>query len=283
MSTEFKVVITGGHGQLATDLALTFDAADTLVLSREDLDISRPEAVDSIMLRYRPEIVINTAAWTDVDGCESNEAKARSINSWGPKNVVASAQKCGARVVQISTDYVFDGLLDRPYVERDRTNPQSIYGQTKLEGELAMREQDLIVRTSWLSGLHGSNILKTIVNLASSETPMVFVDDQIGHPSFTRDIAVTIRELVHLQAHGIFHVTNQGAVSWFEFAQTILEHMGRPSTQVTAIASSELDPPRPAPRPPNSVLENSALQRAGLHPPPDFRETLPELLEVLCA
>ena len=283
MSTEFKVVITGGHGQLATDLALTFDAADTLVLSREDLDISRPEAVDSIMLRYRPEIVINTAAWTDVDGCESNETKARSINSWGPKNVVASAQKCGARVVQISTDYVFDGLLDRPYVERDRTNPQSIYGQTKLEGELAMREQDLIVRTSWLSGLHGSNILKTIVNLASSETPMVFVDDQIGHPSFTRDIAVTIRELVHLQAHGIFHVTNQGAVSWFEFAQTILEHMGRPSTQVTAIASSELDPPRPAPRPPNSVLENSALQRAGLHPPPDFRETLPELLEVLCA
>lgn len=283
MSTEFKVVITGGHGQLATDLALTFDAADTLVLSREDLDISRPEAVDSIMLRYRPEIVINTAAWTDVDGCESNETKARSINSWGPKNVVASAQKCGARVVQISTDYVFDGLLDRPYVERDRTNPQSIYGQTKLEGELAMREQDLIVRTSWLCGLHGSNILKTIVNLASSETPMVFVDDQIGHPSFTRDIAVTIRELVHLQAHGIFHVTNQGAVSWFEFAQTILEHMGRPSTQVTAIASSELDPPRPAPRPPNSVLENSALQRAGLHPPPDFRETLPELLEVLCA
>jgi len=283
VSTEFKVLITGGHGQLATDLALTLDAADTLVLSREDLDISRPEAVDSIMLRYRPEIVINTAAWTDVDGCESNEAKARSINSWGPKNVVASAQKCGARVVQISTDYVFDGLLDRPYVERDRTNPQSIYGQTKLEGELAMREQDLIVRTSWLCGLHGSNILKTIVNLALSETPMVFVDDQIGHPSFTRDIAVTIRELVHLQAHGIFHVTNQGAVSWFEFAQTILEHMGRPSTQVTAIASSELDPPRPAPRPPNSVLENSALQRAGLHPPPDFRETLPELLEVLCA
>ena len=283
MSTEFKVVITGGHGQLATDLALTFDAADTLVLSREDLDISRPEAVDSIMLRYRPEIVINTAAWTDVDGCESNETKARSINSWGPKNVVASAQKCGARVVQISTDYVFDGLLDRPYVERDRTNPQSIYGQTKLEGELAMREQDLIVRTSWLCGLHGSNILKTIVNLALSETPMVFVDDQIGHPSFTRDIAVTIRDLVHVQAHGIFHVTNHGAVSWFEFAQTILEHMGRPSTQVTAIATSELDPPRPAPRPPNSVLENSALQRAGLHPPPDFRETLPELLEVLCA
>ncbi len=283
MSTEFKVLITGGHGQLATDLALTFDEADTLVLSREDLDISRPEAVDSIMLRYRPEIVINTAAWTDVDGCESDETKARSINSWGPKNVVASAQKCGSRVVQISTDYVFDGLLDRPYVERDRTNPQSIYGQTKLEGELAMREQDLIVRTSWLCGVHGSNILKTIVNLASSETPMVFVDDQIGHPSFTRDIAVTIRDLVHVQAHGIFHVTNQGAVSWFEFAQTILEHMGRPSTQVTAIATSKLEPPRPAPRPPNSVLENSALQRAGLHPPPDFRETLPELLEVLCA
>ena len=283
MSIEPKVLITGGNGQLSTELALEFDGAETLVLSREDLDISSPEAVDSVMLRYRPEVVINTAAWTDVDGCESNETKARSVNSRGPKNLVASAQECGARVVQISTDYVFDGLLDRPYVERDLTNPQSIYGQTKLEGELAMREQDLIVRTSWLCGVHGSNILKTIVNLALSGTPMVFVDDQIGHPSFTRDIAVTIRDLVDLQAHGIFHVTNQGAVSWFEFAQTILEYMGRSRTQVTAIATSQIDPPRPAPRPANSVLENSALQRAGLDPPPDFRESLPELLGVLCA
>ena len=166
MSTEPKVLITGGNGQLSTELALEFDGAETLVLSREDLDISSPEAVDSVMLRYRPEVVINTAAWTDVDGCESNETKARSVNSRGPKNLVASAQECGARVVQISTDYVFDGLLDRPYVERDLTNPQSIYGQTKLEGELAMREQDLIVRTSWLCGVHGSNILKTIVNIA---------------------------------------------------------------------------------------------------------------------
>ncbi len=283
MTAEPQVLITGGGGQLSKDLAQVFDASETLVLSRGELDISRAEAVDSAMLHYRPDVIINAAAWTDVDGCESNEEKARLINSEGPKNLVAAAQKCGARVVQISTDYVFDGVLGRPYLERDQTNPQSIYGQTKLEGELAMRKQDLIVRTSWLCGLHGSNILKTIVGLASSESPMVFVDDQIGHPSFTCDVAVTIQELVNLQAHGIFHVTNQGAVSWFEFAQTILEYMGHPIAQVSPIATSQLDPPRPAQRPANSVLENGELHRAGLDPPPDFRESLPELLEALCA
>jgi dTDP-4-dehydrorhamnose reductase len=112
---------------------------------------------------------------------------------------------------------------------------------------------------------------------------MEFVDDQIGHPSFTCDVAVTIEKLVSLQAEGIFHVTNQGAVSWFEFAQTILEYMGHPIGQVSPIATSQLDPPRPAPRPANSVLENAELHRAGLDPPPDFRESLPELLEALCA
>lgn len=283
MTVEPQVLITGGGGQLSKDLAQVFDTSETLVLSRGELDISRAEAVDLAMLHYRPDVIINAAAWTDVDGCESNEKKARLINSEGPRNLVAAAQKCGARVVQISTDYVFDGVLDRPYLECDQTNPQSIYGQTKLEGELAMRKQDLIVRTSWLCGLHGSNILKTIVGLAASESPMVFVDDQIGHPSFTCDVAVTIQELVSLQAHGIFHVTNQGAVSWFEFAQTILEHMGHPITQVSPIATSQLDPPRPAQRPANSVLENAELHRAGLDPPPDFRESLPELLEALCA
>ena len=283
MSAEPKVLITGGLGQLSTDLAHVFDASETLVLSRDELDVSNREAVESVLLHHRPEVVINAAAWTDVDGCESNEEKARSINTQGPKNLVAAAQKCGSRVVQISTDYVFDGDLDRPYTELDQTNPRSIYGQTKLEAELAMREKDLVVRTSWLCGLYGSNILKTIVRLASSESPMVFVDDQIGHPSFTRDVAGTIRQLVDLQAHGIFHVTNQGAVSWFEFAQTIVEYMGRPNTQVSPIAASQLDPPRLATRPANSVLENAALHRVGLNPPPDFRERLPELLGVLCA
>ena len=282
MTTRHKVLITGGNGQLSADLAQVFDSPDTVVLNRETLDISKAQEVEAALLHYKPEIVINAAALTDVDGCEGNARQARLVNSQGPQNLVTAAQRTGARVVQISTDYVFDGTLDRPYIESDETNPQSIYGQTKLEGERAMRDEDLIVRTSWLCGIHGSNILKTIVHLAQTDTAMSFVNDQIGHPSFTNDIADTIQQLVALQAHGVFHVTNQGPVSWHEFAQTILNLMGRSPSQLSAITTEQLDPPRPAPRPANSVLNNEALTKAGLQPPPDFRETLPQLLEVLC-
>lgn len=282
MSNRQKVLITGGHGQLATDLAQVFNKADAVALSHEQLDVSQLHDVEAALQHYKPNMVINTAAFTDVDRCEDHVTEARSINSGGPENLVAAAERTNARVLQISTDYVFDGTLERPYIESDDTNPQSTYGRTKLEGEQAMREQDLVVRTSWLCGSHGSNILKTIIGLAQSGHPMKFVNDQVGHPSFTRDIAVTIKQLVEIEARGTFHVTNQGPVSWYEFAQTVLELMGRPSRQVTPITTEQLDPPRPASRPANSVLNNKALVDIGLTPPPDFRESLPLLLKELC-
>ena len=282
MTTKQKVLITGGDGQLSTDLARAFESPDLIVLSRSALDITRPHEVQNVISYYKPDVVINAAALTDVDGCERNPEQAKLINSLGPQNLVSAAQQIGARVVQISTDYVFDGSLKRPYTEGDQTNPQSVYGQTKLAGERAMRDSDLIVRTSWLCGLHGSNILKTIVQLAQTGKPMSFVNDQTGNPSFTNDVAVTIQQLVDLQAQGIFHVTNQGSVSWYQFAETILGLMGRPSDQLKAITSEELEPPRPAPRPTNSILKNERLSRLGIEPPPDFRVTLPKLLEVLC-
>ena len=227
-------------------------------------------------------MVINAEVLTDVDKCEAHPGQARLVNSLGPENLVAAAHKIGARVLQVSTDYVFDGMLERPYIETDDTNPQSIYGQTKLQGEQAMRDCDLIVRTSWLCGLHGSNILKTIVALAKTDQPMRFVNDQTGHPSFTQDIAVTIKQLVEIEAQGTFHVTNQGPVNWYEFAYSILEMMGRPTHQLTAITTDQLDPPRPAIRPTNSVLNNQALPTVGLTPPPHFRDTLPLLVKELC-
>jgi len=282
VTTKHKVLITGGHGQLSTDLAQVFKSQDPVVLSRAALDITEPHQVQEVLREHRPEIVINAAAFTDVDGCEHNAERAKLVNSQGPQNLVAAAQLIGARVVQISTDYVFDGALNRAYTECDQTNPQSIYGRTKLAGERAMRDSDLIVRTSWLCGLHGSNILKTIVQLAQTGKPMSFVNDQTGNPSFTNDVAATIQQLVEIEAQGIFHVTNQGAVSWYQFAETILALMGRPSEQLTAITSEQLEPPRPAPRPANSILDNSGLRKLGLEPPPDFRVTLPKLLEVLC-
>ena len=282
MSSHQQVLITGGQGQLATDLIQVFNSSDTVALSHQQLDITQRSDVEAALRHYKPDVVINAAAFTDVDKCEDQPVQARLVNSLGPENLIAVANKIDARVLQISTDYVFDGTLERPYIESDDTNPQSIYGQTKLQGEQAMRDRDLIVRTSWLCGSHGSNILKTIVALAQTDQPMRFVNDQRGHPSFTQDIAVTIKQLVEIEAQGTFHVTNQGPVSWYEFAYSILEMMGRPTHQLTPITTDQLDPPRPATRPTNSVLNNQALLTAGLTPPPHFRDTLPLLLKELC-
>ena len=282
MSSQQQVLITGGQGQLATDLIQVFNSSDTVALSHQQLDITQRSDVEAALRHYKPDVVINAAAFTDVDKCEDQPVQARLVNSLGPENLVAVANKIDARVLQISTDYVFDGTLERPYIESDDTHPQSIYGQTKLQGEQAMRDRDLIVRTSWLCGSHGSNILKTIVALAQTDQPMKFVNDHTGHPSFTQDIAVTIKQLVEIEAQGTFHVTNQGPVSWYEFAYSILEMMGRRTHQLTPITTDQLDPPRPATRPTNSVLKNQALLTAGLTPPPHFRDTLPLLLKELC-
>ena len=282
MSSHQQVLITGGQGQLATDLIQVFNSSDTVALSHQQLDITQRSDVEAALRHYKPDVVINAAAFTDVDKCEDQPVQARLVNSLGPENLIAVANKIDARVLQISTDYVFDGTLERPYIESDDTNPQSIYGQTKLQGEQAMRDRDLIVRTSWLCGSHGSNILKTIVALAQTDQPMRFVNDQTGHPSFTQDIAVTIKQLVEIEAQGTFHVTNQGPVSWYEFACSILEMMGRPTHRLPPITTDQLDPPRPATRPTNSVLKNQALLTAGLTPPPHFRDTLPLLLKELC-
>tara|TARA_B110000093_G_scaffold157503_1_gene175873 strand:+ start:49 stop:582 length:534 start_codon:yes stop_codon:yes gene_type:complete len=173
---------------------------------------------------------------------------------------------------------VFDGTQSRAYRETDKTNPSSEYGRSKEAGEQAMRPEDLIVRTSWLCGAHGSNLLKTVVSLASQGTPMTFVTDQIGHPSFTSDVASTIRDLVLKEANGTFHVTNQGIVSWYEFVKEILKALGKPTDLVTAIKTEELIPQRAALRPANSVLDNLALRVAGLPELPDFRESLPQVL-----
>ena len=282
MSTRKKVLITGGGGQLATDLATAFPSMDTIVLNRGQLDVSRKADVHAAIQHYKPNVIINTAAFTNVDKCESNDEIAQSTNSYGVRNLVQAADRAGAQMVQISTDYVFDGTLGRPYIESDTTNPLSVYGKTKLEGEKAVREGDLLVRTSWLCGTHGSNILKTIIALAQQDKALTFVNDQIGHPSFTSDIALVISNLIDVEAKGTFHVTNQGAVSWFEFAQTVLNSMGRSPAQVSPTTTAELRPPRAAVRPANAALQNDALQWAGLPLAPHFQETLPRLVKDLC-
>lgn len=279
MSGARRILLTGGGGQLATDLREEFAADDLTVLDRQRLDVSDRLAVHEAVRELRPDWILNAAAYTAVDDCETALDTAHAVNALGPAFLVEAAEMVEARVVQVSTDYVFDGGLDRPYHEWDAPNPMSAYGRSKFGGELAMRRFDLIVRTSWLCGPNGNNILKTIVRLARAETPMKFVDDQIGHPSFTGDVAAVIRRLVDAEAHGTFHVTNQGPVSWYDFVREVLVALGRPADQVTPISTDELDPPRPAMRPANSVLDNMGLRLWGIRAAPDFRESLMAVLD----
>jgi dTDP-4-dehydrorhamnose reductase len=181
----------------------------------------------------------------------------------------------------LSTDYVFDGTKPQPYVETDAPNPRSQYGSSKLGGEEVLGADDTVVRISWVCGRHGANMVKTILRLATEHDTLAFVDDQRGNPTFADDAARMVRTLVCDGLSGLYHVTNQGTVTWYEFAQAVLRAAGEDPERVRPIATAELDPPRPAPRPANSVLENAALRARGIALLPDFREPLGRLVQEL--
>jgi dTDP-4-dehydrorhamnose reductase len=281
-----KVLITGARGQLGRELTAVASASGEPVMAVDvdTLDITSRESVHDALVESRPDVVINCAAMTAVDACEERADEAMSVNGHAVRWVAEACDAIGARLVQISTDYVFDGTKADPYVESDEPNPRSVYGHTKLVGERAaldLGDAGLVVRTSWVCGLHGSNMVKTVLKLLEESRPMAFVDDQIGHPTFAADLASMVFKLAVDSRSGIFHVTNEGAVSWFEFVREIVERSGHDPAVVKAIRTSDLQPPRPARRPANSVLENAALARAGYSPMRDFRLPLDELLDAL--
>jgi len=275
-----KVLITGAAGQLGVELVQhCIEMGDDVVAAdRSVLDITDSAAVDSLLALHRPDAVINTAAFTAVDACETNVATAELVNGTAVGIVRAACEKFGAHLVHVSTDYVFDGTLNRPYVESDETNPQSAYGRSKLAGEIAAGLDASIARTSWVCGEYGNNMVKTILRLAAGDAPLAFVDDQRGHPSFTADLAPALRVLAIERRAGKFHLTNSGAVSWCEFVGDILQAAGYDRRRVSPIATADLDPPRPARRPANGVLDNAAWRAAGKEPLRDFREPLTELV-----
>jgi dTDP-4-dehydrorhamnose reductase len=282
--------VTGAGGQLGHDVVRAATAAgdDVLAADHAVLDVTDREAVIGALTTWRPDAVVHGAAWTAVDACEADPDRAFAVNALAVRWVAEGCDRVGAHLVHLSTDYVFDGTSDRPYHEWDDTNPQSVYGAAKLAGEreaLALGPAATVVRTSWLSGEHGPNIVKTVLRLArqgSGEAgSMPFVDDQRGCPTFTADLARVLRRLALDRRAGRYHVTNQGAVSWYEFAGEILAAAGLDRALVRPITSAELDPPRPAPRPANSVLDNAALRGAGIPLLRDFREPLAELVASL--
>jgi dTDP-4-dehydrorhamnose reductase len=285
-----RVLVTGAGGQLGHDVVAVATKAgdDVLGLAHGDLDVTDRGAVLGTICTWRPDVIVNCAAWTAVDACEADAERALASNGLAVRWVAEACDHIAAHLVHISTDYVFDGRLARPYHEFDRPNPLGVYGQSKLAGEreaLVLGPAATVVRTSWVCGEHGSNMVRTILRLLAEgdDAPgrLAFVDDQRGCPTFTADLAPMLRRLSVERRGGVHHVTNQGVVSWFEFAEAVVAAASHDPAVVRPISTAELDPPRPAPRPANSVLDNAVLRAAGIPLLRDFHDPLTELVATL--
>ncbi len=282
-----KLLITGAAGMLGTDVGIHCEAVghEVVRLARTDLDVADQLAVERAVESHAPNVVVNCAAYTAVDNCESDHDGAFAGNANAPRNIAIACARSGARLIHISTDYVFDGTKIDAYIETDATNPVSVYGASKLAGEVAVAEvlgdRAAILRTAWVCGEYGNNMVKTVMRLAGGDGPLRFVADQRGCPTFTADLAQAIERFAVLELGGLFHVTNQGPVSWYEFVAEIIEQLGGDRGRVEPIATTDLQPSRPAPRPANSVLENAAMRSAGLPMLDDFRVPLTRLLTKL--
>ena len=300
-----RILITGANGQLGRDLidclagrvpaggrrcALLGPEGPREGLRHEvlatDIDTMRVDDRDAVLTTFtafRPELVLHGGAMTEVDLCESEIDLAYAVNAVGSRNVAEAAALVGAHVVYVSTDYVFDGTADRPYREWDPTNPTSVYGASKLAGERECRPGSTIIRTSWLCGAHGNNMVRTALRLADGEGDLRFVDDQHGSPTFTADLAPAVVTLGLDRRPGIFHATNRGATTWWGFVRAVLAEAGADPERVLPIKTDEFDPPLLAPRPAYSVLDNMALRLSGLPALPDWEDGLARLVTVLRA
>lgn len=295
------VLVTGAGGQLGSDLVQAFSGVvppggrrrsllgpdgdgpgvDVTGLDHGALAVEDRAAVLEAVEAVRPDVVVHAAAWTAVDACEADPDRAFRVNALGTRHVAEAAGRVEAHFVYISTDYVFDGAASRPYVEWDEPHPLSVYGRSKLGGERECPPGATIVRPSWVSGARGANMVKTALRLAAGEGELRFVDDQHGSPTFTADLAAAVVTLALDRRPGVYHVTNQGTTTWFAFVQTVLELAGGDPGRVVPITTAELDPPRPAPRPVNSVLDNAALRLDDLPLLPHWTDALGRLLAAL--
>ena len=257
-----KILITGSSGMLGTDLVNLLKSREAsfehnpevIEAPHEVLDITLEDRVSDFISTHTPDIVVNCAAFTNVDKCETEREDAFSVNALGPKYLAAAANKCGARVIQISTDFVFDGNGNRPYTEEDQTNPLSEYGRTKLEGERNIQsycDSYLIVRTSWLFGHNGINFAAKMLELAEQHKELSIVTDETGSPTYTPDLAEALWILIKQKCEGVINISNDGSCSRYEWAEYIFETMGF-KIKMNPIKSSDYK--RPANVPLNSTL-----------------------------
>ena len=254
------IAILGAGGMLASALEKTLNDSSLhfYSFSEDQLDITDLDKLRTQLLQVNPSIIFNTAAYTDVDGCEENVDLAFAVNAAGAGNVAGVSAELGAKLIHISTDYVFNGKKQSTYKRTDIPDPQSIYGKSKLEGEEAIKgscHEYLILRTSWLFGPWGKNFVQTMLNLADQGKEVKVVNDQRGCPTYTLDLAKALLDLARSELTGVHHLTNSGSCSWYEFAATIFQIAGK-NVQMTPVTTKDF--PRPAPRPLNSVLDSSS-------------------------
>jgi dTDP-4-dehydrorhamnose reductase len=259
-----KILILGHKGMLGSDLMLRMMAAhDVTGKDMGDFDITVEDDCGRVIAECSPDVVVNAAAYTNVDGCETDRERCFAVNAVGVKNIALACRGKGIRIVHFSTDYIFDGRKETPYVEEDKPAPLNIYGASKLEGERflqAFSDRWLLIRTAWLYGRNGKNFVKTILEKAAAVKTLDVVDDQIGAPTYSWDLAAAVQLLIEGGHEGLFHLTNRGRCSWHEFACKILQYAGKNDVTVRPIPSAGLA--RPAVRPAWSVLSSRKFSEA---------------------
>lgn len=280
----FTLLVTGANGQLGQELVRMGTEKIRIVgYGRDRLDITNLDQCREVIADIRPDAIIHAAAYTAVDKAESELDEAYRINALGTRNLAIAAREQAAKLCYISTDYVFDGTGTAPYNEYDNTNPQSVYGKSKRAGEILLQslaDRYFIVRTSWVYGKYGNNFVKTMLKLASERDSVTVVADQIGSPTYTYDLAQFLIELVQTEKYGVYHASNTGSCSWYEFAKAIFEESGIPIR--TEPCTTEQFP-RPAPRPAYSVMDHSAIRQNGFKDLRPWREALRAFLKELKA
>lgn len=282
-----KVLVTGAAGQLGTDVVSLFREAGHTIIAcgRNILNITDQDACFMALNEFKPDAVIHCAAYTAVDQAEQEVDLAYSVNAVGTRNMVVASERIGAKFCYISTDYVFDGLSKDPYHENDNTNPQSIYGKTKRAGENLVQSLSsayFIVRTSWVYGLQGNNFVKTMLRLGAEKPEIKVVNDQKGSPTYTVDLANFLLELTQTEKYGIYHASNSGTCTWYEFAKAIFkdaESMTGMSYPAKVHPCKTEEYPLPAPRPQNSMMEHLAIRTNGLTDLRPWREGLRDFLK----
>lgn len=278
-----KYLITGGGGQLGFDvrrdlLHRDVSESDVAAPSSKELDITDARAVEKYIGNFQPNVIIHCAAYTNVDGAESDQEACRKVNVEGTRNLVRAAEKVDAKIIYISTDYVFDGESAEPYEIDAKTNPKSVYGQTKYEGEEIVREypKHFIVRIAWIFGINGRNFIKTMLKVANDRDEVAVVDDQIGSPTYTVDLAKFLVDLSKTEKYGIYHATNEGFCSWAEFTEEIYKNAGL-DTKVKKVSTEEyieLAGKPQAKRPKFSKLSKDSIEQNGFERLPAWQDAV---------